>query len=60
VTPELYDQLEPRGAPVDKERCAWAIHTRVHEVRQCSRKIREYIEGHGYCHPHAKLVKPDA
>lgn len=62
MTPFLYTEVEPREAPVDPDRCEWAVRgwpDRRGEVRQCSRKVRERIAGHGFCHPHGKLVRPD-
>jgi hypothetical protein len=53
----LYGRLEPRDAPVRVGYCEWPVKA-GRGVRQCSRKVRERIQGHGFCHPHGKLVAP--
>lgn len=63
MTPQLYSQREPLDGPVDETRCEWAVPSWTsgwYESgiwRQCSRKVRVKIDGHRYCHRHAKMVR---
>jgi hypothetical protein len=58
VMPRLYEPYATVARPLDLLRCCLVVFQGGRPPKQCSFRIREWIRGHGYCHRHAKGVKP--